>query len=114
MKLRPMNWRWIWLVPSQICVDLGVAEQALDAEILAIAVAAEELHRVGRDAHREVGGAQLEDRGLDREIRGAAIDEPPDMPQPRLGQRQVGGHVGEHELDALELDDAAAATGGAR
>ena len=23
IRLRPMNWRWIWLVPSQICVILA-------------------------------------------------------------------------------------------
>src|ERR1700733_13568250 len=53
--------------------DLGVAEQALDAMVLAIAGAAEELHRIGGDTHRHVRGAQLQKRGLDREVLRAAI-----------------------------------------
>src|SRR5947209_8759590 len=45
--------------------DLGVAHQALDAVVPAVAVAAVELHRLGGDAHREVGGAHLENRSFD-------------------------------------------------
>src|SRR5262245_32870990 len=60
---------------------LGVAHQPLDAILLAIAVAAVELHRLGRDAHSEVGGAHLQHRRLDAELARAAIDEPRDMPQ---------------------------------
>jgi len=85
--------------------DLGVAHQPLDPVVLAIAVATVELHGFGRDSHRQVRGAHLEHRGLDCEIVGPAVDKVRDVPQPRLAQSELGGEVGEHELDALELHD---------
>ncbi len=86
--------------------DLRVAHQALDTIILAVAVAAVKLHRIGRDAHREIRCAHLEHRRLDAEIGGARVDHARDVPQPRFAHCEIGRHVGEHELDALELDDA--------
>ena len=86
--------------------DLGVAHQALDPVLLDVAVAAMQLHRLGRDAHRQIGGAQLQHRRLDTDIALPGIDQPRDMPQPSLAHRQLGRQIGEQELDALELDDA--------
>ena len=37
-----------------------------------------------------------------------AVDQRRDMPQPGFAHRQIGGEIGQQELDALELDDAAA------
>src|SRR5581483_6489935 len=42
---------------------------------------------------------------LDPDTRNAAIDEARDMPQPAFAHREIGGEVGEEELDALKLDD---------
>src|SRR5690349_6403179 len=39
--------------------DLGVAHHALDREVAGVAVAPEQLHRVGRDLHRGVGRERL-------------------------------------------------------
>src|SRR5713101_486091 len=88
--------------------DLGVAEQPLDPVILDVAIAAMELHRLGGDAHREIGGAHFQHRGFDGDVGGAAVDEAGDMPEPRLAHRQIGRHVRQEELDALEFNDAPA------
>src|SRR5436309_9978434 len=42
--------------------QLGVAHQLLDRVLLDVAVAAEDLHRVGRHLHRGVGGEALRER----------------------------------------------------
>src|SRR5688572_30186296 len=60
--------------------DFRVAHQALDAVVLAVAVAAVQLHRFGGDAHREIGRAHLEHRRFDAELARAAVDEPRDVP----------------------------------
>src|SRR3546814_2256864 len=54
--------------------DLGVAHQPFDPVVTDVAVAAVQLHRLLRDAHREVGGAQLQHRGLDAEVGGAGLE----------------------------------------
>src|SRR5512135_93042 len=86
--------------------DLGVAHQALDAVVLAVAVAAVQLHRLGGDAHRQVRGAQLGDRSFDADVARARVDQARHVPQPGLALRELGGEVREQELDALEFDDA--------
>src|SRR6266851_6547151 len=88
--------------------DLGVAQQPLDPVILDVAIAAMELHRLGGDAHREIGGAHFQHRGFDGDVGGAAVDEAGDMPEPRLAHRQIGRHVRQQELDALKFDYAPA------
>src|ERR1051325_1741168 len=88
--------------------DLGVPQQPLDPEFLDVAVPAMQLHRLGGDPHRQIGGAHFQHRRLDTDIALAGIDEARDMPQPRVAHRQIGGEVGEQKLDALKLDDAAA------
>ena len=42
--------------------DLGVAHHPLDREVLRVAGAAEQLHRVGGDLHRDIGGEALRRR----------------------------------------------------
>src|SRR5215210_1138372 len=46
--------------------QLGVAHELLDRVLLHVAVAAEDLHRVGRDLHRRLGGEALREGGLQR------------------------------------------------
>src|SRR6266404_9443703 len=46
--------------------DLGVAHEALDRELAGVAVAAEDLHRVGGHLHGGIGGQALRHRGLER------------------------------------------------
>src|SRR5882757_5652689 len=85
-------------------VDLGVAHEALDLEVAHVAGAAEDLYRVGRHLHRRVAGEALEHRRLGREAvplfavghAGAVVEHA----ACRLGLHL---HVGQHELDALEL-----------
>src|SRR5271166_4260284 len=86
--------------------DLGVTHQPLDPVFRAIAVPAVQLHSFRGDPHRQVRGAHLEHRGLDRKIVSTAVDEARDVPKPSLAQRKIGGEVGEQKLDALKLDDA--------
>src|SRR5690349_1052568 len=85
--------------------DLRIAHEPLDTIVLAIAIAAVELHRIRRNAHREIRSAQLEHGRFDGEIGRAAVDQRRDVPQPTLTHREVGCHVREHELYALKLDD---------
>ena len=85
--------------------DLGVAHHPLEREVRRVAGAAEQLDRIGRDPHRHVGGVALGGRAEEGEVLVAALG---------LGGRDVDhlprglelhGHVGEHELDALEVGD---------
>src|ERR1022692_3094329 len=48
--------------------DLRVAHEALDRVLLDVAVAAEDLHRVGGDSHRHVAALQLRHRGDLRQL----------------------------------------------
>src|SRR5688500_15799563 len=85
--------------------DLRVAHQPLDPVILAITISAVKLHGVGRDAHREVRRTHLEHRSFDAEVFRARVDPARHVPEPCLAHREIGGHVREHELYTLELDD---------
>src|SRR5215210_6158646 len=53
--------------------DLGVAHVLLDWIVLAVAVAAEELHGVGRDTHRHVGREDLAHSCYLRDVLGASV-----------------------------------------
>ena len=83
---------------------LGVAEEPLDGVLARVAVAAEHLHGVGRHPHRGVGGGQLGDAGLAGE-RPAGVLEPRRVEVRRPGPLHLGRHVGEQELQPLELAD---------
>ena len=85
--------------------DLGVAHVALDGVLADVAVAAEHLDRLDRDGHRGVGGEQLGHRGVLAAVGLVAVDL-----RARLVEQLAGGgrarlHVGELELDPLELVD---------
>src|SRR5690349_2034126 len=53
--------------------DLGVAHVLLNRIVFAVAVASEELHGIGRDRHRHVGGEDLAHRRELRDILRARI-----------------------------------------
>src|SRR5215213_6556108 len=85
--------------------DLGVAHHPLDGEVLGEAVAAEQLNGIGRDLHGHVGGVALRCRAEEREVLVAAFGlRGRDVDHLARGF-QSHGHVREHELDALEVDD---------
>src|SRR6266567_1325996 len=88
-------------------VDLGkahVAEDALDAVVARVAVAAVDLERIGDVLHRHVGREQLGLRGLLGDRLAGIVQACGVMDQkPRSGD--VGRHVREHELNRLEADD---------
>ena len=88
--------------------DLRVTHQPLGTKILDVAVAAVQLQRVGGNAHRHIRSAHFEHRRFHAKIRRTAIDHPRHMPKPGFALREIGCHIGEHELDALKLDDLAA------
>ena len=58
--------------------------------------------------HGEVGGGELGHGGLDADIVQALVHQPGDIAQPELRLGKLGGEVGQHELDALEVRDAPA------
>src|SRR5882672_1316834 len=85
--------------------DLGVAHEALHRKLLRVAVAAEDLHRVGGRLHGGVRGQALGHRGLERGTGDAVVDQRGGVmdDEPRGVHRDR--HVGQHELDALEGGD---------
>src|SRR3954453_7393664 len=85
--------------------DLRVAHHPLHWVLVDVAVAAEDLHRLDRHGHRGVRGEQLRHRGPLAETALAAVGD-----RARLVEQLAGGggprlHVGELELDALEVVD---------
>src|SRR6476620_7307293 len=81
--------------------DLRVAHEALDRVLLDVAVAAEDLHRLGRAVHRDVAALELRHRRRLRQLR--AVDavvghlaETVEQPARALA---LGFHVGELRLD---------------
>src|SRR5882724_10486804 len=61
--------------------DLRVTHQALDAMILAVAVATQQLHGLRGHAHRQIRGSHFQDRGFRAEVGLSAIHCAPDGPQ---------------------------------
>src|SRR5690349_16319703 len=73
--------------------DLGVAHQLLDGVLLDEAVAAVDLHGVGRDSHRGVGGEALRVRG-DERVALAVVELRRGLPRQQARGLDVGRHVG--------------------
>ena len=59
---RAMTMRWTWLVPLIDLRDLGVAHHPLDREVLDISGPTQQLDRVRRHLHRDIGGEALRRR----------------------------------------------------
>src|SRR3954465_11711308 len=87
--------------------DLRVAHHPLDGILLDVAVAAEDLHRVGRDLHRHVGAVELRHRGDLRQLLpvGALVDQLAALVEQPASCLALGLHVGQHPGDQLVLDD---------
>src|SRR6516225_427125 len=90
--------------------DLRVAHHALDREVVHVAVAAEQLYRVGGHRHGHVGGQALARRGEERQVIDPLSGHGPLGPGRRrvgelAGRLELHRHVGDHELQALEFRD---------
>src|SRR5258706_547253 len=86
--------------------DLRVAHQPFHPEVLAVPIAAEQLHRIGGSSHCEIARPHLQQRGFDAEIGRAPVDPTPNLPQEAFHERKLSGQLRDHELDALEFEDA--------
>src|SRR5687768_13061397 len=86
-------------------VNLGylrVAEQTLDGILLHVAIAAEDLHGLGRDPHRGLARHQLAHRAESRDHLAAILGGGGGVQErPRRGDARR--HVGELELDRLVI-----------
>src|SRR5919106_1080298 len=85
--------------------DLGVTHEALDRELARVAVAAEHLHGVGGDLHGGVARPALGHRRLVGVAADAGVDLAGGVVDHQAGPVGLHGHVGQHELDALESGD---------
>src|SRR5207302_554719 len=76
------------------------AHQLFDGVLLHVAVAAEDLHRVGRDLHANVGGEPLRVRRLQGRAH-PAVDHPRRLPAEQPRRFDLRRHVGDQEVDPL-------------
>src|SRR6188474_1886545 len=76
--------------------QLRVAHELLDRVLLDVAVAAEDLDRVGGHLHRRVGGETLRERGLQRRAL-ALVVQPCRLPDEEARGLDLRGHVRDHE-----------------
>ena len=70
-----------------------------------VAGAAEELDRVGGHPHRGVAGEELAHRRGLRDARVSGVEERARLVDEQPRRLDLGRHVGEHELHALEVGD---------
>src|SRR5829696_6916215 len=84
--------------------QLGVAHELLDRILLDVAVAAEDLDCVGGHLHRRVRGEALRERRLQRRAL-ALVEEPRRLPDQQPRGLDLGGHVGDEEVDPLVHGD---------
>ena len=88
--------------------QLGVAHHALDRIVHGVAVAAEDLHGVGGDLHRHVAAEALGHAGEHvQALPVAGVAGARAFVDQRARRLDLHRHVGQHELHALELRDAA-------
>src|SRR3954452_4999793 len=85
--------------------DLRVAHHPLDGVLVHVAVAAEHLDGLDRDRHRGVRGEQLGHRRPLAQPALVAVRHRARLVEQFAGGRRPGLHVGELELDALEVVD---------
>src|SRR4051794_11107162 len=85
--------------------DLGVAHVALDRILLDVAVAAEDLDGLDGDAHRVVGGEELGHRAVLGQRGLAAVGHRARLVEQLARGGGAGLHVGELELDRLQVED---------
>ncbi|KNB54348.1 hypothetical protein AC230_00205 [Streptomyces caatingaensis] len=85
--------------------DLRVAHHPLQRVVARVAVAAEQLDRVGGDLHGGVGGVALGGGAEEGQVAVGALGLGGGRVGQLPGRLQLHRHVGEHELDALEVAD---------
>src|SRR5829696_4596734 len=82
--------------------ELGVAHELLDRVLLDVAVAAEDLDRVGGDLHCRIRAEALRERRVERGLAAVAVVEHPSgLPGEQAGGLDLGRHVRDEEVDAL-------------
>src|SRR6266536_1298021 len=91
--------------PFVYLCNFCVPHHALQGELLDVAVAAEELDRVGGHPHRGVAREALGAGREEGEVVVIAVGLGRGGVDERPGRLDLHGHVGEHELDALEIGD---------
>src|ERR1700688_2864022 len=84
--------------------DTGVAEVALDVVLARVAVAAVDLQRLVGDPLRHLGREELGLRGLER-VALPLVPGPGRLPGQQARGVELGRHVGEIELDGLEVGE---------
>src|SRR5271165_554648 len=85
---------------------LRIAQEALDREVLGVAVAAEELHGVDRDRHGGVGGERLGHGAEARELATrVVVDHGAGAVDEGAGSFVAHRHVGQHEAQPLQVGD---------
>ena len=85
--------------------DLGVAHHPLDGVLVDVAVAAQHLDGVGGHLHGRVAGEELGERGEMGDLGRVVVDQLRGVVDHRPGGGGLRLHVGDHELDRLELGD---------
>ena len=85
--------------------DLGVAHHPLDGVVAGVAVAAEHLDGVRGDLHRDVGGEALGGGAEEREVLVVALRAAGGGVGQLAGGLDLHAHVGEQELQSLEVGD---------
>ena len=85
--------------------DLRVAHQFFNRIFLAVAVTAEDLHRVGGHLHRHVRHEGLRDRAEACVVLAGFVDHIGAVVEQGSGRRGLNFHVGQHERNTLVFDD---------
>lgn len=88
--------------------DLGVADPLFDGVVAHVALAAEDLDGVDSDLHGDIGGVALRHGAFGLEVGDVGAGHPGGAPDHEAGGIDGHGHIGQHEGDALVLDDRAA------
>src|SRR5699024_7258004 len=85
--------------------NLGIAHPALQREVLDVPGTTQQLDGVGGDLHGRVGGVALGGGAVERQIVVVTLGLGSGHVHHLAGGLQLHGHVGEHELDTLEVGD---------
>ena len=99
--------RWIWFVPSMICSTFASRKVAIDRILVGDSCSSEQLHGVGCDFHRRIGGEALCNGSQRSKLRAAntAVDRRRRFVGEIAGRGDLDRHVGDHPAHALEIRD---------
>lgn len=84
--------------------DLGVTVQLLDRVLCVETSTAKDLDGIASRLDSDIRGKSLGDRSLPG-VAVAVILEPTSLPDHGAGSLNTNGHIGDHELDSLVVDD---------